>query len=165
MLEILDGPRPGPLEGDAQDALGVLQPVGMLRGEKAEEGVEGRQPDVARAHGAVAGRFEVREKGNDHVGGEIVDIEDGDVPARVGGDEPEQQRETIAVAADRVRAQAAQGGQVVGEEGAERRGQGIRRPGGHGRLPVAWARGSTRAPQWRAKRALAATRRGSTNGR
>ena len=65
VLERLDGPRPGPFEGDAQDPRGVLQAVGMLRAQKAEEGVEGRQPDVTRAPGAVAGRFEVREKGDD----------------------------------------------------------------------------------------------------
>ena len=37
----------------------------MLRAQKAEEGMEGCQPNVAGGHGGVPRRFEVREEGDD----------------------------------------------------------------------------------------------------
>ena len=50
-LEVGDGPRPRAVEGDAEEALGLVELRRVLRGQEAGQGVEGGQPDVAGGRG------------------------------------------------------------------------------------------------------------------
>jgi len=118
VLQVLHGPGAGALEGEAQDALRVLEAVGMLGRDVPEEGVDGGQADIARRGSAVAHRFEVLEEGRDGVGVEVREVECCNRTTAVGRRESQEEREAIAVAQDRVAAHAAQPGEVLGEEGA-----------------------------------------------
>ncbi len=70
---------------------------------------------------------------------EIGDVERGDRPARGAGEEAEEQGDAVAIAADRVGTHAADRGQVLTEEGPQRRGQGVRGRASWRRLPRAAA--------------------------
>ena len=75
VLQVLHGPGAGALEGEAQDALRVLEAVGMLGRDVPEEGVNRGQANIARRGPAVARGFEVLEEGCDGLGGEVREVE------------------------------------------------------------------------------------------
>jgi len=105
--EVLDDARASPLEGHGEETLADFEVLGVLRGDEAGEGVDGREAGVAR-HGAVAaGGLKVIEERDHAAGIDVADVEIDDVPSPAGREEPEQQREGVAVTEDSVRAEAA----------------------------------------------------------
>ena len=137
VLQVRDGPRPGAFEGDPEHPLGLIQMRGLLGGQEAGEGMDGGQPDVAGGRAHLALLLEVLEERHDVLHGEIGDVEGGDRPARGAGEEAEEQDRAVAIAADRVGTHAPDGGQVLTEEGPERRGQGVRWRSLVGMVPLA----------------------------
>jgi len=125
-------------------ALGVLQAVGMVGRDVAEEGVDRGQADIACRRSAVARRFEVLEEGRDGRGVEVREVEGGHGPSVVGRREAQEEREAVAVTQDRMGAHAAQPAEVLGEEGAQRPREEIRgRTASHGTPPGALGPPST----------------------
>lgn len=115
------------LKGDAEEALGGVEIRRFLRGQEAGEGVNRGQADIAGGGGHLPLLLQVVQKRHDAVDGQIGDVEGGDRSLRGAGQEAEEEREAVAVAADRMGAHAADRREMVPTERAQRRGQSIRR--------------------------------------
>ena len=71
--------------------------LGMAVEDVAEEAVNRRQARVARPHRIAARRFEVREKPQDQIRGQIVDLQRRDRPVAGVRGESEQQFERVPI--------------------------------------------------------------------
>ena len=87
------------LEGDAQDAVGLLQMLRVLGAYVAEEAVNGRQPHIARGAPVSAASFEVSEEGGDGGGIEIGDCEISHLALFPGG-KLQQELEAVTITQD-----------------------------------------------------------------
>ena len=155
--------RGAALEGDREDALTLLEMLGMDAGDKPEEGVNGGQSDIPGRGPVAPCLLTVVQKGDDDVGRQGIEIQLGHRPPGVCGGEPQQEGEAVSIAADGVGTGAADLGKVLGKEPPERARERRELGGGHGRSPA--GEPVTSAPQVRRNRRLAASARADTNGR
>ncbi len=158
-LEIFDDARRCALEGNGEDPLAQLEVLGVIRRDEAREGVDGCEPSVSCCNAVLTCPLEVVKEGEDLIRRDVVEVELHD--RATPGEEAKEQRARVAVAANRVRAHAADPRQVIGEELAQGAGQ---RSGQalHGALR---AERAIILRQWRSKRTLAASATGSSNWR
>jgi hypothetical protein len=97
---------------------------------------------------------------NDLLGRNVFEVELHHEALAPVGEKSQEERERVAIAADRVRAHPTHRGQVVGEERAQCAGK-RGRPGLHRRV----LRGLKTARQWRSNLSLATTTTGSRRAR
>jgi len=159
-LQILDQPRSRALERDRHEALTEVQVLRTRRRHKPGEGVDRGESGVPRRRAVPALAFQVLEKGDDRLRRDVLEVESHDGESTSLREKTEEERERIAIAADRVRAHAAYCRQVLGEEGAERTRE-RRRTRPHRFSP----RVVKSARQWRSNRPLAAAASGSRRAR
>jgi hypothetical protein len=115
-FEILDEALSCPFEGHGEDPLAKLEVLGLACGCVPRKCVDCGEASVAcRSAVPPIGLEMVEEREND-VGGEVGEVEIHDGPLSVGSNESQDENEGIAIAANGVRAQAADPGEVIGEE-------------------------------------------------
>src|SRR5262249_61751792 len=133
-------------------------------GGEGAEGGGGGGGSVGRGGAPPPLLLEVLQKGHDVVHGEVGDVQFDHWALRRTGEEAKEQGHAVAIAPGRVGTDAADRGQVVGEECAQGRRQGIRGRR-HRRLPRGGVAGpSIRLRQCCANRFVASVRSGSTKG-
>jgi hypothetical protein len=94
-------------EGNREDALRLLEMLGMYAGNQPEEGMNGGQTDIASRGPVAPWLLTVVQKGDDDVGRQGIEIQLGHRPTGVCGGEPQQEGEAVSIAADGVRTGAA----------------------------------------------------------
>ena len=99
----------------------------MVRCNEAREGVDRGEARVSRRDAVAADLLEVVQERDDVVGSQVAEVELDDRSTVVRREEPQEEHEGVAIAADRVRAHAADPRQVVGKELAQRAGEGAGR--------------------------------------
>jgi len=105
-LEVLDPAGARALEGDGEQPLASLEVLGLARCGVPGEGVHGREAGIARRGSIAALGFEVVEEGENGLGLEVREVEVDDVAPAARGEEPEEQRDGVAIAEDRARLDA-----------------------------------------------------------
>ena len=120
VLQILNYPRRASLEWDREDALAVLEMLWARAGHVAEEGVNRGQAYTARGRPVAARLLDVSQKREDDIPCEHVDVKPRHRRRPLCHREAEQERETVPVAVDRMRAGPSDLWQVLGEKPAER---------------------------------------------
>ncbi len=80
VLEIFDHARGAALERNREDALTLLEMLGMHAGDKPEEGVNGGQTDIPGRRPVMSGLLAVVQEGDDDVGRQRVEIQLGHGP-------------------------------------------------------------------------------------
>ena len=90
--------------------------LGVPGGRVAEQGVDGGEPLAAGPAGVVPLVLEHGQEAADRRGADVGEVEVGRPGAGLLPDPREQQPERVAVGRDGVRAGAALGGEVAGEE-------------------------------------------------
>ena len=149
-VEVLDGwlARTA-LEGEAEHGLKGGQVLGAFRDEEARERVESGKTGIARCDTVAADGLEVVKEPDHPTAVEVGDLEPLDRATGIVRREAQEEHESIAVALDGVRAQAAEMRQILFEEAAHRAAEFGGSAAAH--RPVSWIRW----PLWRAKRSLA----------
>lgn len=102
VLEVFDDARGAALEGDREDALTLLEMLGMDARDKPEEGVNGGQSDIPGRGPVAAGLLTVVQKGHDDVGRQGIEIQLGNRSTGMCRPEPQQEREAVSITADGV---------------------------------------------------------------
>lgn len=100
-FEIFDDAVGASLEGDAQDALSLLDVLGVLAAQILKEAVNSGQAHVASGRGVMPSVFEAVEEGGDIGDAQSAQRQLADAAAFAGG-KLQQQLQTVAVAADGV---------------------------------------------------------------
>ncbi len=108
----------------ALDQLGVF---GVSQGGIAEERTDRGQAGVAGGHAVVAVAFKMGQEGGDQGRVQVGEIELGRCRAGVLAGEAEQETERVSVGGNGVGAGVALGGEPIGEERFDRRGDGAHR--------------------------------------
>lgn len=87
----------------------------MVRSDKTEECVDGREPDIARRHGVISIVLQMREKRQYHVRIDILQVQIANIDLSIRSDEAKQKYQTVTIAVNGVRAHSTKPGQVIGE--------------------------------------------------
>lgn len=77
VFEVLHRRRASPLEGDTQDALTLLQSLGMPAREVAEEGVNRGESDVPRGGGVLPSVLQILEESDHVLCSDVFEVEHG----------------------------------------------------------------------------------------
>jgi hypothetical protein len=77
VFEILHRPRVSPLERDTEDTLALLQALGMLAGEVAEEGVNRGESNVPRGRAVIPGVLQILKESDHILGADVFEVEHG----------------------------------------------------------------------------------------
>lgn len=97
VLQVLHRARAAPLEGDGEDALTLIQSVGTSTRKIGEEGVNGREANIARGRAVPAFVLQMLKESHDLLGIEVVDVQLNDGTGSAGGDEPEPEHEAVPI--------------------------------------------------------------------
>ena len=98
------------VEGNAQNALGHFELIGVLGGEEAEESVNSRQTDVARCYAYLTFLLQMRQKGDHCRRVEIRKIQIGDPTVPLGSQDAKSQAEAVTIALNRMGTDATEAG-------------------------------------------------------
>ena len=129
-LQMGDGPRVMPLHRHGVHLPGEVETGRQAVFEVVKEGLDRRQPDIARADGVAAIGFQMVEEAEQEIGGEMLDRDRARPDSETPGGEAQQQHEAVGVACDRVPAGIAPARQMFAQERAE-----MGCEVGHGRAP------------------------------
>jgi hypothetical protein len=106
---------PSSLERYAKKSLTLFEVIRESTCEVAKESVDGCKSDVAGCGTVAAYIFQMLKKGHDLIGIKIVNVQHNHLAPTVCCHKTEQEREAVAVAADRVWAHPPHSGKMVAE--------------------------------------------------
>ena len=121
--EVAEQRTRGLLDGNGQHALTREGALGMVVEDVPEEAVNRGQARIAGPYRIAPRRFEVREKLQDQIWGQILDLQRRDRSVTGSGSESQQQLEGVAIRRGGVRADIALRGEVADEEGGHEGGE------------------------------------------
>ena len=118
-LKMGDGPLIVPFHRHGIHLHGKVETSRQAIFEIVEEGLDRRQPDIARADRVAAIGFQMVEEAEQEIGGQMLDRDRARPDSETSGGKAEEQDEAVGVACDRVLAGIAPLRQMLAQERAE----------------------------------------------